>query len=319
MAEQYTSVATTPGLADNLVKQAYDLAVGWVLRETPQYRSFVSKRPERPSMPGASIVLNKFDYFDSGSVAAAKIPLNEEQDVSAVKMPATQTVTLTPFEYGFAVTRTNKLKLTSFADVDEPIARAVAMHLAETMDELVQDTLVQGTSVLRPSNRATTGAVTATDLITASLVRQTVTKLRAQKAVPWAGDFYYAGIHPHVLHDLREQTGSGSWRLPTEYGMDYQNIKAGEIGEFEGVRFLANTRTRKAADGATGASVYRTFITGQESVAEVNLSEPSTVLGPVTDKLSRFRTVGWYGVLGWGIYRNEALVRLETGSSVSGL
>jgi N4-gp56 family major capsid protein len=320
MVNQFTSVATTPGLADNLVKQAYDLAVAWVLRETPQYRSLVSKRPERPSMPGSSIVLQKFDYFNDASIAAAKVPLTEEQDVDSVKMPPTKPITLTPQEYGFAVTRTNKLKLMSLADVDAPIARAVAQHLAEVMDELVQDTLVQGTNVLRPSARATTGAVTGTDKITATLIRQAVTKLRANKAQAWAGDYFWAGIHPHVLHDLREETGSGSWRTPAEAGMDnYRDIAAGTVGEFEGVMFQTNTRTRRGTDGASSAAVYRTFITGSESVAEVNLEEPSTVIGPVVDKLQRFRTIGWYGVLGWGIYRDEALVRLETSSSVANL
>jgi N4-gp56 family major capsid protein len=320
VANQFTSVATKPGLSDALVQQAYDLAVSWVLREMPQYRSFVSKRPERPSMAGASIVLSLFDYFGDAAITQALTPLNEEQDIDSTKMPPLKTVTLTPNEYGFAVTRTKQLALKSFADVDQPIARAVAQHMGEVMDELVQNTLVTGTQILRPSARATTGAVTATDKLTAGLIRQAVTKLRVNKAVPTAGDLYLAGVHPHVLHDLREETGSGSWRLPTEYGsLDASLIKSGEIGEFEGVRFVANTRTRKAVDGASGATVYRSFIFGQEAVAEVNLEEPHTVLGPVVDKLNRFRTVGWTGTLGFGIYRQESLLRLETSSSVANL
>jgi hypothetical protein len=39
----------------------------------------------------------------------------------------------------------------------------------------------------------------------------------------------------------------------------------------------------------------------------------------VTDKLQRFRTIGWYGILGWALYRDESLVRLESGSSVAAL
>jgi len=46
--------------------------------------------------------------------------------------------------------------------------------------------------------------------------------------------------------------------------------------------------------------------------------EPHTVVGPVVDKLNRFRPIGWYGILGFKVYREEALYRLETASSVSG-
>jgi hypothetical protein len=36
----------------------------------------------------------------------------------------------------------------------------------------------------------------------------------------------------------------------------------------------------------------------------------------VTDKLQRFRSVGWYGLLGWTLYRNESLVILQGSSSM---
>jgi hypothetical protein len=33
--------------------------------------------------------------------------------------------------------------------------------------------------------------------------------------------------------------------------------------------------------------------------------------------LMRFRPIGWYGVLGFAIYRQEALYRLESNSSIT--
>jgi hypothetical protein len=39
------------------------------------------------------------------------------------------------------------------------------------------------------------------------------------------------------------------------------------------------------------------------------------VIGPVTDKLNRFRPIGWYGVLGWARYREACLQRLETAAT----
>lgn len=318
MANQYTSIATG-GLSDNTVKTMYDFAFGLVYRETPTYRLWVDKRPEQVNGPGQTIVLQKQDFFNAASVNAAKTPLNEELDVDSTALPATLTTNLTVNEYGFAVTRTKKLRYFSFADVDAVAARSVAAHCADTMDELVQDVLAQGTQILRAAGRASTVTITAADYLKATNVRQAVTKLRTNKVPAWGGNFYAAGVHPHVVHDLREEVGSGSWRVPSEYGTSQMQIWQGEFGEFEGVRFVQNTRTRKATDGASSATVYRTWVQGREAIAERVVEEPNVVMGPVTDKLQRFRTLGWYGLLGWCLYRNESLVTLQSSSSVANL
>jgi hypothetical protein len=54
-------------------------------------------------------------------------------------------------------------------------------------------------------------------------------------------------------------------------------------------------------------------------IAEAVAEEPHIVIGNVTDKLMRFRPMGWYGVLGFARYREEALYRIETGSSIAAL
>jgi hypothetical protein len=65
--------------------------------------------------------------------------------------------------------------------------------------------------------------------------------------------------------------------------------------------------------------VYNTIICGQQAMAQAVAEEPHTVIGPVVDKLMRHRPMGWYGVLGFARYREEALFRLETGSSIAAL
>lgn len=65
--------------------------------------------------------------------------------------------------------------------------------------------------------------------------------------------------------------------------------------------------------------VFRTILCGKQALAEAVAQEPGVVIGPVTDKLMRFRPIGWYGVLGWSRYREEALYRIESGSSIAAL
>lgn len=64
---------------------------------------------------------------------------------------------------------------------------------------------------------------------------------------------------------------------------------------------------------------YRSIIAGKQALAEAVAQEPSVVIGPVVDKLMRFRPIGWYGVLGFSLYRDDALYRLEHGSSIGAL
>jgi len=63
--------------------------------------------------------------------------------------------------------------------------------------------------------------------------------------------------------------------------------------------------------------VFDTILCGSQAMAEAVAEEPHIVIGNVTDKLMRFRPMGWYGVLGFAIYRDEALYRIETGSSIA--
>lgn len=311
----YTSILTG-GLSDNTVKTMYDFAFGLVYYEIPTYRTWVDKEPAAVNGPGQSVVLNKYDWLSDTAMTAMKTPLNEEADVDSTALPATVPVTLTVQEYGGAVTKTKKLTHFSFADVDMHAARSVGQVAARVIDSLVQDVLVTGTNVLRAEGRASTATITATDYLAGTQLRKAYTKLRNSNVPDWGG-FYACGIHPNVIHDLREKTGSGEWRVPQEYGTDQTRIWRGEFGEFEGIRFVQNNLTRTADDGDSSERVYRTFVQGREAIAERVVEEPNVLISPVTDKLRRFRTVGWYAVTGWALYRDESLVRLESASSMT--
>ena len=307
MTDVKTSIATTGGYSTTTVEGAYDLLFRWALNVLPQYRQFVDVRPQQPSMTGSSQTLQLNQYFSEATIAAAKTPLTEESDVDAVKLPATKYVVLTPLEYGFANVRTLKLANRTMVAIDPVIARAVADHQAKTVDALIQDKFANATQTQFASGTTIVG-LTTSNTLTADQVRQSVLKLRTNMSVPWFGDYYAVGCHPSVVYELRKETGSGGWRVPNEYGVDQSNIWNGEIGAFEGARFVENARTRVAADGASSALVARSYFFGREAVAESIVVEPHIVLGPIIDRLGRFKPIGWYGDFDFEIYRNESMV-----------
>ena len=316
----YTSIKTTGGWSTNTVTEAYDLLFRWQLKAMPICRQFVTVRPEQPTHRGDSVTLQLNQFFDAAAVLAATTPLDEETDVTPRQLPATKKVTLTPNEYGDAVVRTIKLANRGMVPIDPVIAKAVGQHCGDTVDYLVQSAMREGTQVLYGGSATATGEVGPDDTATAHQIRRAVTNLRSASAQTRDGQFYVGVIHPDVVLDLREESGAGAWRVPKEYIND-REIITGEFGEFEGVRFMQTPTVLRSGDDdgdATDGSaetVYRTFILGQEALAEAVVTEPHTVLSPVTDKLKRFQGIGWYADLDFGVFRDEALVRLETAAS----
>jgi len=388
MANAYTttgasSLGGTVGSA-GLVQKAYDRLIEFALRTQPLIRAVADKTPARQSIPGSSVVLQR--YVD---LTQKITTLTEEVDPDAVALATPTYTTITLAEYGNAVLVTRALELFSLADVDPAIANIIAYNMADSLDTVAQNVLRAGDNVLYGGTRTSTATLTSSDTFTSALARKATAKLRANKAIPRKGSLYWAGIHPEVAHDLRAETGVGSWRQPHEYQSNDQ-IWAGEIGTYEGAFYVESPRlyndyvgaakttsttttTAAAASGAvviavastsgllvydavsgtgiaagtqvvsisgtnvtldtavtsagvtSGASisfthetkVFNTYFAGQQALAEAVAEEPHVVIGPVVDKLMRHRPLGWYGVLGFARYREEALYRIETSSSIN--
>lgn len=303
-----SSLGGTKGDA-GLVQYAYDRMVEFELRDQPLARAVADKRPAKQAMPGDQIVLQR--YVD---LADASTPLTETTPNTPVAIGTPTKKTITLQEFGNSALVTRKLQLTSLADVDSDVAILLANNQADSIDAVAMAQLVGGDNVIYGGDATDTDEVTASDVITSTMIRKAVAKLRGNKAAGRRGQFYWGGIHPDVSADLREESGAGSWRVPHEYQAG-TNIWAGEVGTYEGVFWVESPRMTVAEDGATDAAVYRTIIAGRQALAEAVAEEPHTVIGTVTDPLKRYRPIGWYGVLGFARYREEALYRLETGSA----
>jgi N4-gp56 family major capsid protein len=295
-------------------------------------------------MPGSSVVFQI--YTD---LAQATTALSETTDPDAVALGNTTQVSVTLQEYGNASLATRKLELFSLSDVDPAIADIIAFNMADSLDTVALATLIGGTNAIAEVNGAavstyagtytngtTQKSILSTDTIKSRDIRLAVAKLRANKAVPRQGEYYWCGIHPEVSHDLRAETGSGGWRDDHKFSeTGASEFWPGTIGTYEGAMFVESPRMANFADGtgsgsasgtfgtssyvnATGGvRVFRTLVAGKQALAEAVAEEPHVIFGPVVDKLMRFRPIGWYGVLGFARYREAALVRIESSSSIN--
>jgi N4-gp56 family major capsid protein len=308
--ENYTSTSTA-SLGTSLVQTAYDRYVEFALRAMPLIRDVADKKPAQQAMPGSSVVFQL--YTDLSAVTGT---LTETVDPDSVALGNTTNVTVTLNEYGNAAIATRKLELFSLSDVDPAIADIIAFNMADSIDNFAQTVLRGGSNVIYAGTATGTTYITAGQTITSANIRKAIAKLRSGKAVPRAGEFYWCGIHPEVSHDLRAETGAGGWREAHVYNESGAgNLWPGAIGTYEGAMFVESPRLYNAVDGAS-ARVYRTILAGKQALAEAVAEEPHVVIGPVTDKLMRFRPIGWYGVLGFARYREAALYRIESASSI---
>lgn len=315
---------TDTSALSNAVQAAFDKLFEFELRDQPLFRAVADKRPAQLTAPGSSITFET--YQDLAEVTAT---LTETTDPDAVALSDTTEVTITLNEYGSPVLRTRKLYLFSLTDIDPAIANVVAYNMATSVDSVVQTTLRGGSHLIQRKadtlsyvTNATVSTVgttmTATDSMNSAIVRLAVAKLRTNKAVPRKGSLYWCALHPEVSHDLRAETGSDAWRDPHSYSAA-GNIWAGEIGQYEGAFFIESPRCYNAVDAGTGDNTvrrFRSYMAGRQALAEAVADEFHIVAGPITDKLMRFRPLGWYGVAGWARYREPALIRIETTSQI---
>lgn len=273
-------------------------------------------------MPGGTVV-----FTIQNDLPLATTALNESTDVSAVALSDSQ-VSVTLAEYGNVVITTAKLRGESFVTIDPIVGNVIGFNAGASIDEVAKLVLQAGTTVdyANPTGAPVATArnqITSLNLFRAAQVRLEKARLRRAN-VPTFGGFYLAYIHPDVAYDLMGETGTTSWTDPHVYSQPGE-IWAGELGAFQGVRFIETPRAPwfgDAGSSPTTTSVYGTIFLGRQAIAKAhsivdgNGEQPHVIPGPVTDRLRRFLPLGWLHLVAYGIFRQSALRRVESASSI---
>jgi len=303
MVDVFTTIGTMDdvGGATNI---AYDLMIRKPLRAKLFFDPVATISSTKQSHNGASVT-----FFFTADLAAAVTPLTETADVDAVAISDT-ILNVAMAEYGNAVVTTAKLRGQTSVAVDPVAAERIARNAAISIDTLA-----------RTAMEATTNSVADTTLnLTAGDVRSNYVNLVENFVDPWDGEFYLAFIHPRQALDLRAATALSDWRAPQVYNGLTRPLMTGEIGEFEGFRFIVTPRVSTTGSGPTGT--FKSLWLGSEALAKAFSrapgfsAMPSVVLGEVTDKLKRFQPVGWYWLGGYKVFRSAACRQYITRSSL---
>ncbi len=295
---------------------AFEQLAYFALRSQPLFEMVCDVKTTNQSHAGASV---KFTTYADAAVANSAI--SETSDLTPVTMSdAFTTVTLA--EYGNTMQTTAKARGTSFLNIDADAANIIGYNMGDSLDKVVHDIITEGTNVLFGGDATATGELAAGDIITAGLIRKAVANLRTASAPAFDGNVYVGFIHPDVSFDLRAATAVTDV-IQHQIRQDGNAVRTGSIGTFGGVDFIETPRITLTADaGASNVDEYKTVIVGKQALAKAHSraagfgADPSIVFGPVTDSLRRFNTVGWYHLVGYAIFRQACLRRIETSSSI---
>lgn len=315
------AVTTTTVLAD-VVRQAWERRAYFALRAQLHFDRCAEVKPTAQSHPG-----NPVTFTIYGDLAVADTALDEVNDETPASMTDSQ-VSVTLVEYGNSIVTTAKLRGTAFLAVDTDAANLIGFNAGLTQDTLARNPLLAGTNVKFAGAATSRVTVAAGHTLAAANVRNILAQMKDANVMEYDDSYFKAFIAPDVSYDLRAETGAAAWRDPHTYSQPDQ-IWRGEVGAFEGFRFMETSRLGEGAlpsgwvNGGVGGTVdvYPTVFLGRQALAKafsstVSAANPQIGLGPVTDVHKRKHTVEWYWLGGYGRFREAALWRVESASSI---
>ena len=228
-------------------------------------------------------------------------------------MPETNfTVTqgsLTVNEYGNSVPYTGKLDNLSKHPVSEIIHKVLKNDANKALDAAAHAQFDATPLVVTPAsgNSATaitleTGGVpTATnDLAMNNVhVKLIIDQMKERNIPVYNGSDYFAVARPTTLRDFKDDIES----LHSYVDAGFQMILNGEIGRYEGCRFIEQTNI--ASEGWTNAKSDAVYFFGEDTVAEA-IVIPEEIRGKIPTDYGRSKGVAWYYLGGFGIVHTAA-------------
>lgn len=214
--------------------------------------------------------------------------------------------TLTITEYGNSVPFTQKLDNLSKLPVTEIINKVLKNDAKKALDQAAYDqfnstplrfvaTTATDTGTLYENGTATG---TNTVPLTKDHVKVIVDLMKERNIPPYMDDDFFACGHPssfrRVKNDLEQ--------LHQYVDRGFTMIMNGEIGRYEGVRFVEQTNIAKA--GWSQGKSNQVFFFGEDTAAEAMVI-PEEMRGKIPTDYGRSMGVAWYYLGGFGIVHTQ--------------
>jgi N4-gp56 family major capsid protein len=172
-------------------------------------------------------------------------------------------------EYAMSLKLTKRLVL---AGMDDCMAESIPL-IAERMGQLIHLLTIAAiesgaTNITYGGSATSTGTLTASDVLTSTVVKKAVRELAKRKVPKFNNKFYRCVVNPELTYDL---SNDSQWRNVGEYNggaadQGGPNIITGALGMIHGVEFFDTTDLTKLATGGAGGNVNyaKAFVFGED-------------------------------------------------------
>lgn len=217
--------------------------------------------------------------------------------------------TMTLAEYGNSIPYTGLLDALSEQPLTERIRTVLKNDATKAFDTAAHAEFNKTPLRVVPTAGTHASTVALTTNGTATLTNnvamnkdhvKSIVDMMAERDIPgFAGEDYMAIAHPTTLRALKDALETVHQYTTTGFGM----IMNGEIGRFEGVRFVTQTGIAKAA--FTNAKSNWCYFFGEDTVAE-GIAIPEEIRGKIPGDYGRSRGVAWYALEGFALTQTLA-------------
>ena len=256
-------------------------------------------------------------FSDVGTQGTTLVETNTIPETSFTISQGTMTIT----EAGNSVPWTGKLDDLSEQPVAEVIRKVLKTDAKKAFDNLASAQFNSAKLRVVPSAASgTTGtntsAVTLTTNGTATLtnsvafgkehVKSIVDVMKERNIPAYTGDDYYCIAWPTTFRDFVDDVET----IKQYVDQGFRMIMNGEIGRYDGVRFVEQTFKAKGSIGTAatawtnGLSDWIVFF-GEDTVAEA-VAVPEEMRGKIPGDYGRDRGIAWYYLGGFGIVHTQA-------------
>ena len=179
---------------------------------------------------------------------------------------------------------------------------------SETLDEAAYAQFNATPLVVSPTGGTSTTAVTLVTNGTPTIVNnvamgkdhvKAVVDIMKERNIPvWQGNDYIATGRPSAFRELKNNLEE----LHKYVQQGFTMILAGEIGRYEGVRFVEQTNI--AAESWSNAKSSQVHFMGSDLVVE-GIACPEEVRGKIPSDYGRSKGIAWYYLGGFGLIHSD--------------
>ncbi len=222
--------------------------------------------------------------------------------------------TLTITELGNSVPYTGKLDNLSEQPVKEIIRKVMVNDAKKAIDTEAHNQfklapLRVAATATAAITLTTNGTATVTNSIAlgTSHVKLIVDTMKERNIPPYMNDDYYALAWPSTYRTFKDNLESKNFYVET----GFTHMMNGEIGRYEGCRFVEQTNIAKGAGSTanttwTNAKSDWAFFMGEDTVAE-GIAVPEEIRGKIPTDYGRSKGVAWYALLGFGLVHTSSM------------